>query len=92
MIQSFKHRGLKRLYEENNSRGINPQHVKKIRRILFHLDNATQMKDMDAPGYALHPLKGERQGEWAVSVSGNWRITFRFHAGEFFDVDYIDYH
>ncbi|MGA1197247.1 MAG: type II toxin-antitoxin system RelE/ParE family toxin [Candidatus Latescibacterota bacterium] len=92
MIQSFKHRGLKRLYEENNSRGINPQHVKKIRRILFHLDNATQMKDMDAPSYALHPLKGERQGEWAVSVSGNWRITFRFHAGEFFDVDYSDYH
>lgn len=92
MIQSFKHRGLKRLYEENNGRGINPQHIKKIRRILFHLDNATQIQDMDAPGYGLHPLTGKRRGEWAVSVSGNWRITFRFQSGDFFDVDYVDYH
>ena len=92
MIRSVKHRGLKRLYEQGTARGIDPQHIAKIRRILFHLDTASEIRDLDAPGYGLHPLKGTRRGQWAVSVSGNWRITFRFQGGDCFDVDYVDYH
>ncbi|MDP6041608.1 MAG: type II toxin-antitoxin system RelE/ParE family toxin [Candidatus Latescibacteria bacterium] len=92
MIRSVKHRGLKRLHEQGNSRGVDPQHIDKIRRILFHLDTASEIKDMDAPGYGLHPLKGNRRGQWAVRVSANWRIIFRFEDGDCFDVDYVDYH
>ena len=92
MIRGFKHRGLKRLHEQGNTRGVGSQHVDRIRRILFHLDTASEIKDINAPGYGLHPLKGKRRGQWAVSVSGNWRITFRFEDGDCFDVDYVDYH
>lgn len=73
-------------------RGLNPTHLSKVRRILARLQAATTVKDMDSPGHRLHPLKGDRKGEWAVDVSGNWRITFRFDGREVHDVNYEDYH
>ena len=92
MIASFKHRGLKRLYEYDDKRGVSAAHVDKIKRILARLDEATRISDMGLPGFGLHPLKGELKGLWAVKISGNWRIVFRFQQGNAYDVDYIDYH
>ena len=92
MVRNFRHRGLKQLHESGIHRGVRADHVSKLRRILFHLDTAHQIHDLDAPGYGLHPLKGARKGTWAVKVSGNWRITFKYKDGEFHDVDYEDYH
>ncbi len=92
MIASFKHRGLKRLYEHDDKRGVSAAHVDKIKRILARLDEATEIRNMALPGFDLHPLKGKLKGFWAVSVSGNWRIVFRFENGNAYDVDLIDYH
>lgn len=92
MIQSFRHKGLKRLYEEDNPRGLHAVHVFKLRRILARLDTVKVIEEMDLPGYRLHPLKGELQGFYAVTVQANWRVIFRFEQGDVFDVDYVDYH
>ena len=92
MIASFRHRGLKQLYEADVHRGISAAHVDKIKRILARLDEATEVRNMALPGFGLHPLKGKRKGFWAVSLSGNWRIVFRFENGNAYDVDLIDYH
>ena len=92
MIASFKHRGLRRLYEEDDHRGLSPEQVNKIKRILARLDEATGVMNMALPGFRLHPLKGKLKDVWAVSVSGNWRIVFRFEKGNAYDVDLIDYH
>ena len=62
------------------------------RRILFRLQEATHPASADAPGFRLHPLKGDRTGQWSVRVSGNWRVVFRFEDGEAVDVDLVDYH
>ena len=88
----IKHAGLKRLYEQDNARRLNPAHVRRIRRILIDLDVAFSPTEMDRPGYRLHRLQGDRRGDWSVRVSGNWRIVFRFANGEAVDVDLIDYH
>jgi proteic killer suppression protein len=94
VIQSFKHRGLKRLYEDDDHRGVSPVHVDKIKRILARLDEATEVRNMALPGFNLHPLKGRLKGLWSVWVSGNWRIVFRFEKGNAYDVDLVlvDYH
>jgi toxin HigB-1 len=92
VIRSFRHRGLRRLYEDDDRRGVNPAHAEKIRRILARLDEARTPRDMALPGYRLHPMKGERKGHWAVEVSGNWRITFRFEGPDAHDLNYTDYH
>ncbi|HEU4342761.1 MAG TPA: type II toxin-antitoxin system RelE/ParE family toxin [Candidatus Binatia bacterium] len=92
MIASFKHRGLKRLYEHDDHRGLSPDHVDKIKRILARLDEATVVQNMALPGFDLHPLKGKLKGLWAVSLSGNWRIVFHFENGNAYRVDLIDYH
>jgi proteic killer suppression protein len=92
VIASFKHRGLKRLYENDDHRGVSLAHVDKIKRILARLDEATGIRNMALPGFQLHPLKGKLKGLWAVSVSGNWRVVFRFENGNAYDVDLIDYH
>ena len=92
MIASFKHRGLKKLYDDDDHRGLSPVHVDKIKRILARLDEALELQNMALPGFRLHPLKGKLRGMWAVSVSGNWRIVFRFDNGKAYDVDLIDYH
>ena len=80
------------LYDGRGSRRVAPEHVRKLRRILAVLDRSSAPRDMDLPGFRLHPLKGRLGGHHAVSVSGNWRVTFRFEDGDVVDVDYADYH
>jgi proteic killer suppression protein len=92
MIQKFKHKGLKQLFELGGVEGVNSQHVIRLRKILALLETAETLEDMDLPGLRLHPLKGNRKGTWAVKVSGNWRITFKIQNGDVFDVNYEDYH
>jgi proteic killer suppression protein len=83
---------LKRLYDKGDRRGVRPDLAGKIERILARLDEATEPGHMGLPGWRLHPLKGDLAGFWSVSVSGNWRIVFRFEAGNARDVDLVDYH
>jgi proteic killer suppression protein len=92
VIASFRHPGLKRLYEYDDHRGVLAAQVDKIKRILARLDEAADVRNMGLPGFGLHPLKGKFKGFWAVSVSGNWRIVFRFERGNAYDVDLVDYH
>jgi proteic killer suppression protein len=92
MIASIRHKGLKRLYEDDDPRGVKAEHVEKLLDILARLDAAGIIADMDLPGFKLHPLKGDRKGFWAVTVRANWRVIFRFEDGEAKDLDYIDYH
>lgn len=92
MIQRFRHKGLKQLYERDSVRGIQAAHADRLRRILSNLDVATQPTDLDLPGYRLHELKGKDRGRWSVRVSGNWRVTFAFTGQDITDVDYEDYH
>jgi proteic killer suppression protein len=92
VIASFRHRGLKKLYEDDDHRGLSAAHVDKVKRILARLGEAAEVRNMALPGFDLHPLKGKLKGFWAVSVSGNWRIVFRFENRNAYDVDLIDYH
>ncbi len=92
MIRSIRHKGLRRLYEDGDSSGVNPEHAGKLRNILARLDAARTAADMDLPGFRLHPLKGEWRGFHAVTVRANWRVVFRFAEGGADDVDYLDYH
>ena len=92
MIRSFKHRGLKRLYEDGDVRGIRPDLLQTVEDILARLDQASTPQDMDLPGYRLHPLKGDLRGLWSVRVRSNWRIIFRFREQDVLDVELIDYH
>jgi proteic killer suppression protein len=92
MIQSFRHRGLRRLYEADSRRYLRADQVNKIERILARLDEADEVNNMDLPGFRLHPLRGDMAGFWAVTVQANWRIIFRFEAGHAYDVDLVDYH
>ncbi len=92
MIGSFRHRGLKALYEGRTARRVAPEHVEKLRDILGALDRSRGPEGMDLPGFRLHALKGQLKGHYAVSVSGNWRVTFRFEDGSAVDVDYVDDH
>lgn len=92
MIASFRHRGLKALYEGRTVRRVTPEHLGKLRDILAALDASRRPEGMNLPGFRLHALSGPLKGHYAVSVSGNWRVTFRFEEGEAVDVDYVDYH
>jgi toxin HigB-1 len=92
MIKSFKHRGLKRLYERGDRTGIRIDLLDTVERILTVLDTAATPKALDIPRYRLHPLKGDLKGFWAVTVRANWRIIFRFEGTDAFDVELIDYH
>lgn len=92
MIRSFKHRGLKALYDGRTAKRVAPEHVEKLRDILAVLERSRTPQDMDLPGLRLHALKGVLKGHYAVSVSGNWRVTFRFEDGHTVDVDYAEYH
>ena len=92
MIRSIRHKGLKRLYEDDDPRGVVSQHAEKLRDILVRLDASANVADMDIPGFRLHPLKGELKGFWAVTVRANWRVIFRFAEGDALDIDYLDYH
>ncbi|MDN5835805.1 MAG: type II toxin-antitoxin system RelE/ParE family toxin [Nitrosospira sp.] len=92
MIRSFRHKGLKRLYEENDLRGISADHAVKLRDILARLDAAVFVADLNVPGFRLHPLKRQEKGFWAITVRANWRAIFRFSERAAMDVDYLDYH
>lgn len=92
MIRSFKHRGLKRLYEHDDPSGIRPDLCQTVERILTVLNAATTPQALDIPRYRLHPLKGNFQGLWSVTVRANWRIIFRFEGTDALNVELIDYH
>ncbi len=92
MIRHFRHRGLQRFYERGDVSRLNPDHVRRLRLILTLLDSATRLQDMHFPGSGFHALRGNLQGFYAVRVSGNWRVMFRFEDGDAYDVDYLDYH
>ena len=92
MIRSFRHRGLKRFYESGDPSRIDAALRSKVQRILSALDAAKSPRALDIPGFRLHPLKGDLEGFWSVTVSGNWRVIFRLEDGAAFDVDLLDYH
>ncbi len=92
MIRSIRHKGLRRLYEDDDPRGVIREHGEKLRDILARLDAAAEAADIDLPGFRLHPLKGKLKGFWAVTVRANWRVIFRFADGDALDIDYTDYH
>lgn len=92
MIQSFRHKGLRRLFETGNASGVQASHAKRLRLQLAALDTAKVIEDMDIPGFRLHLLKGEMKGRWSICVNGNWRVTFEFKDGNAQILDYEDYH
>jgi len=92
MIKSFSNKKLENFYYENQSKGINNDHIRKLARILDRLNQASEIKDMDYPGSGLHKLEPKQDNRWAVSVNGNWRVTFVFNDGNAYEVCYGDYH
>lgn len=92
MIRGFRHKGLERFFTKSDRSRINAKQAARIQRLLDRLDAATKPDDMNLPGYGFHGLKGDRAGSFAVSVSGNWRIVFRFSDGDVLDVNLEDYH
>jgi proteic killer suppression protein len=92
MIQSFRHKGLKRFFLTQSKAGIPARHAGKLRLILAHLQAATKLEDTKFPGSRWHELHGNRQGTYSVDVTGNWRVTFRFDGQDVTDVNYEDTH
>ena len=92
MIESFRHRGLKRLYEQGDGSKVRAGQLDRISDVLLHLDKAQEPGDLDLPGYRLHPLKGDLKSYWSVMISRNWRITFRFEDGDAYEAGLADYH
>jgi proteic killer suppression protein len=92
-IIGFKHKGLKRLYEDDDARGLPAALAPKIHRMLGALEVATMIEDMGLyPGWRLHRLKGDRVGVWSLTITGNWRLIFKFVEGDAYDLDLVDYH
>lgn len=92
MITSFRHKGLKRLFEDGDRSKLPAELVERIDEILLMLDASTGPEGMNVPSFKLHPLKGDQKGQWAVTVRANWRIVFGFTGGNASDVDFVDYH
>lgn len=92
MIKSFKHRGLERFFTQGTKSGIQTEHADRLDVRLQALHTAFSIDDMDIPGWRLHPLKGDRKGLWAINVTGNWRVVFKFEDGHAYVVNYEDYH
>lgn len=92
MIDSFKHKGLRQLFENDNAKGVSVEHVRKLKQILATLHAAETIEAMRLPTFVLHPLRGDLRGFWAVTVRANWRVIFRFEDGRASDVDLVDYH
>ena len=92
MIKSFQRKGLRGFYETGSTRGIRADHAKRLSRMLQFMDRAMAPDDLDLPGWRLHPLRGELAEFWSLSVSGNWRVIFRFIGSDIELVDYLDYH
>jgi proteic killer suppression protein len=92
MIKSFSHKGLEELFTTGSKAGVQPLHASRLHLLLAMLDQARVLADMDAPGLRLHQLKGKQRAYWAVTVQANWRMIFKFDAGDAYVVDYLDYH
>jgi toxin HigB-1 len=92
MIKSFRHRGIEKFFKTGSMKGIQPQHVKRLSLQLFTLNRAIVPEDMNIPGWQWHRLRSELAGHWAVSVNGNWRLTYTFEGLDAVLVDYQDYH
>ena len=92
MIRSFRHKGLKLLFDKGDRWKVQSDYADKNERILARLEESSEVGNMDLPGFRLHPLKGDLSGFWPVTVSGNWRVIFRFEGGHASDVDLVDYH
>jgi len=92
MIKTFRHKGLKRLFETGATKGVSSDLTARLVRQLDFLNRAVSPLDMNLPGASLHELKGQRRGTWSVTVSGNWRLTFTFRDADAYDVDLEDYH
>ena len=92
MIRSFRHRDLKRLYEQGDRSRVRADQAQRLAMALADLDDAVSPSDLDLPGYRLHPLKGDLKGFRSITVSANWRTIFRFEDGDTCDVDLVDYH
>jgi proteic killer suppression protein len=92
MILRIRHKGLERFFSTGDTRGIDARHASWLRILLTALDAASGPGDLNNPGFRLHPMKGQRKGQWAVSVSGNWRLVFEFEGSNVTNVDLVDYH
>ena len=92
MIKSFRHKGLRTLFETGSAVGVQPNHAKRLRMQLAALESAQAIDDMNIPGFRLHQLKGVMAGRWSITVNGNWRVTFEFRDGNAYVLDYEDYH
>ena len=92
VIISIRHKGLRLYYEEANKGKLPATQIPRIRRILDALDAIASENDILSLGHGIHQLKGQYAGFWSLSVSGNYRVIFRFEAGDVHDVDYVDYH
>jgi proteic killer suppression protein len=92
MIQSFRHKGLKRLFEGNDRRKLPADMVERLEELLTALDDASTIEMMALPSFRLHQLSGELKGFYAVTVRANWRVIFRFHDGDAYEIDFVDYH
>jgi proteic killer suppression protein len=92
MIRRFQHRGLRRVYENDDPGGVNSELVEKTARVLARLDVATRPEQLKLPGFGLHRLEGDLAGYWSVTVRGDWRIIFHFDVGNITDVDLVEYH
>ena len=92
MIKSFRHKGLENFFYTGSKKGIRPEHADRLERILDRLNAANDIKDMNYPGSNLHQLTGDKEGQYSVKVSGNWRVFFEFENGDAYVVNYDDYH
>ena len=92
MIRKISHKGLETFFLTGSKAGIRPEHAKRLKQILGLLNAAATVKDLNFPGSNLHKLRGDREGFLSIVVSGNWRVIFRFEAGDALGVDYLDYH
>jgi toxin HigB-1 len=92
VIKTFRHKGVEDFFKTESKAGIQPKHANRLKLQLFALNNAKSEKDMNAPGWGLHPLHGNLEGHWSITVNGNWRLTFMFEGEDAILVDYQDYH
>ena len=92
MIISFRHKGLRRLHETGSTAGVRPEQAFRIQRVLTTLDRISTAEEADLPNFGLHALKGKLQTYWSISISGNWRLTFRMQGSDAADLDLVDYH
>lgn len=92
VIRSFRHDGLERFFLTGSKAGIQPKHAARLEEQLSVLNVAKRAEQMNVPGWNFHALKGELAGCWAIKVSGNWRVVFRFGGEDAILVDYRDYH